>query len=119
MNIFLSHCQEQYFYGTSSLSGSNSGVVTQIAKEKQLALYFPCFGYSLNLAVADSVKKSNVRCDALETVIRVTKLVKFSPKRNALFDQIKSEDEHSFGSGIRHFAQQGGQLTVSRSQAFS
>ena len=36
--------------------------------------------------------------------MEVTEVVKFSPKRNALFDQIKSEDEYSFGSGIRSFS---------------
>ena len=103
MNIPLSHCRGQCYDGASSMSGSKSGVATQIAKEEQRALYLHCFGHALNLAVADSVKKSKVCCDALETAMEVTKLVKFSPKRNALFDQIKSEDEHSFGSGIRSF----------------
>ena len=103
MNIPLSHCRGQCYDGASNMSGSRSGVATQIAKEEERALYLHCFGHALNLAVADSVKKSKVCCDALETAMEVTKLVKFSPKRNALFDQIKSEDEHSFGSGIRSF----------------
>ena len=91
MNIPLSHCRGQCYDGASSMSGSKSGVATQIAKEEQRALYLHCFGHALNLAVADSVKKSKVCCDALETAMEVTKLVKFSPKRNALFDQINSE----------------------------
>ena len=66
-------------------------------------MYLHCFGHALNLAVADSVKKSKVCCDALEIAMEVTKLVKSSPKRNVLFDQIKSEDEHSFGTDIRYF----------------
>ena len=42
--------------------------------------------------------------DALEIALEVTKLVKFSPKRNAAFDRIKSvEEEHSFGGSIRSF----------------
>ena len=35
--------------------------------------------------------------------MEVTKLVKFSPKRNAAFDQIKSEEEHGVGGSIRSF----------------
>ena len=66
-------------------------------------MYLHYFGHALNLAVADSVKKSKVCCDALETAMEVTKLVRFSPKRNAVFDQIKSDDEQSCGSGIRSF----------------
>ena len=103
MNIPLRHCRGQCYDGASSTIGSKSGVVTQIAKEEERALYLHCFGHALNLEVADSVKKSKVCCDAIETAMEVTKLVKFSPKGNALFDQIKSEDEHSFGSGIRSF----------------
>ena len=77
MNIPLSHCRGQCYDGASSMSGSKSGVETQIAKEEQQALYLHCFGNALNLAVADSVKKSKVCCDALETAVKVTKLVKF------------------------------------------
>ena len=65
------------------MSGSKTGVATQIAREEERALYLHCFGHSLNLAVTDSVKKSKVCCDALETAMQVTKLIKFSPKRNA------------------------------------
>ena len=103
MSIPLSHCRGQCYDGASSMSGSKSGVATQIAKEEPRTLYLHCFGHALNLAVADPVKKSKECCDALETALEVTKLVKFSPKRNALFDKIKSEDEHSFGSGVRSF----------------
>ena len=85
------------------MSGSKSGVATQIAKEEQRALHLHCFGHILNLGVAESVKKSKVCCDALEPAMEVTKLVKFSPKKNALFDQMRSEDKHSFGSGVRSF----------------
>ena len=41
--------------------------------------------------------------DALEIALEVTKLVKFSPKRNAAFDRIKPVEEHSFGGSIRSF----------------
>ena len=44
--------------------------------------------------------------------------MKVSPKRNDLFDQIKNEDEYSFGSGIRSFVQQSGQFVVTLQQAF-
>ena len=67
------------------------------------ALYVHCLGHALNLAVADTVKQSKVCLDGLEIALEVTKLVKFSPKRNAAFDQIKSVEEHSFGGSIRSF----------------
>ena len=67
------------------------------------ALYVHCLGHALNLAVADTVKQSKVCLDGLEIALEVTKLVKFSPKRNAAFDRIKSVEEHSFGGSIGSF----------------
>ena len=86
MNIQLTNCRGQCYDGASNMSRSRNGVATQIAREENQALYIHCFGHALNLAVADTVKQSKVCCDTLETALEVTKLVKFSPKRNAAFN---------------------------------
>ena len=39
--------------------------------------------------------------DALDTALQVKKLVMFSPKRNAVFDRIKSEKEHGIRGSIK------------------
>ena len=46
-----------------------------------------------------------VCCDALDTAFEISKLIKFSPKRNAAFDRIKSESEEDnlSNTGIRSF----------------
>ena len=67
------------------------GLAAQIVREENRALYIHCFGHALNLAVADTVKQSKVCHDALDTALEMKKLVMFSPKRNAVFDRIKSE----------------------------
>jgi len=103
MNVQITNCCGQCYDGASNMSRSRNGVATQIAREENRALYVHCFGHVLNLAVADTVKQSKVCRDALETALEVTKLVKFSPKRNAAFDRIKSVEEHSFGGSIRSF----------------
>ena len=41
--------------------------------------------------------------NALETAFEITKLIKFSPKRNAIFDRMRSEDEDLTSVGIRTF----------------
>ena len=86
MNVQLTNCRGQCYDGASNMSGSRNGVATQIAREENRALYVHCFGHALNLAVADTVKQSKVCRDALEIALEVTKLVKFSPKRNAAFN---------------------------------
>ena len=89
MNVQLTNCRGQGYDGVSNMSGSRNGVATQIAREENRALYVHCFGHALNLVVADTVKQSKVCRDAL-----VTKLAKFSSKRNATFNRTKSEQEH-------------------------
>ena len=44
-------------------------------------------------------------CDALDTAFEISNLIKFSPKRNAAFDRIKSETRKDWvlGVGIRSF----------------
>ena len=50
-----------------------------------------CYGHSLNLAASDAVKKCKVMSDALDTTFEISKLIKYSPKRNAMFDKLKRE----------------------------
>ena len=55
------------------------------------ALFTHCHGHSLNLAVCDTIKKCKLTRDVLDVTHEISKLVKFSPKRNAIFDKIKEE----------------------------
>ncbi len=52
------------------------------------SVYTHCYGHALNLAVSTTMKKSKVCCDAMEVALEITKLVKFSPNRNVMFDKI-------------------------------
>ena len=106
INVQLSQCRGQCYDGASNMSESRSGVATQISREEKRALYTHCFWHALNLAVVDAIKQSKVCRDAMETAFEITKLIKFSPKRNAAFDRIKAEpkeEESGIGVGIRTF----------------
>ena len=87
MNVLISNCRGQYYDGVSNVTGSKRGVAAQIAREGSQALFIHCFAHSLNLTVADTLEQSKVSCVALETALEVTKLIKFSPNRNAMFNQ--------------------------------
>lgn len=82
------------------MSGKNSGLKTLVLKVNKKALYTHCFGHSLNLAVQDTVKQITVIRDVLDATYEVTKLVKYSPKRESLLTEIKKEVSSS-GGGIR------------------
>ena len=105
IGLKLSECRGQCYDGGSNMSGIRNGVATQIAREEKCAVYTHCYAHSLNLAVGNIIKRSKICDDALDVAFEITKLVKFSPKRNAAFDCIKAEvvEENGFASGIRTF----------------
>ena len=55
------------------------------------ALYTHCYSHSLNLAASDTLQNCKVMKTALETTHEITKLIKYSPRRQNLFDSIKEE----------------------------
>ena len=101
MHVNISKCRGQCYDGASNMRGSRNGVAAQICSEEKRAIYTHCYGHALNLAVSDCVKKCKVCSDALDIAFEITKLIKFSPKRNAAFDHIREESEEGSGMGIR------------------
>lgn len=86
------------------MSGSRTGVATQITRKENRVLFLHCFTHSLNLAVSDTMKNSTVCQAALETAFEVSKLLNYSLKREAAFDRIKSSnEENSFACSVRSF----------------
>ena len=105
LNVQLSQCLGQCYDGATNMSGIRSGVSTQIIKEEKRAVYTHCYAHALNLAIGETIKRSKVCCDALDVAFEVCKLIKFSPKRNALFDEIKAAnaDELEYSASIQTF----------------
>ena len=66
-------------------------VARNISEEEPRALFIHRYGHSLSLAAADTIKKCNLLKSALEMAYEIIKLVKFSPRREALFENIKSQ----------------------------
>ena len=73
------------------MSGIRTGVAKQILDVEPCALYTHCYGHSLNLAASDTLQKCKLMKCALEATHEITKLVKYSPRREYLFRQIKDE----------------------------
>ena len=88
LNLPLERCRGQCYDGASTMKGARNGVAKQLCDEEPRAIYLHCYGHAFNLAVADSVRNSRVMKDALDVTYEASKLVKFSPKRNTLFDKI-------------------------------
>ena len=107
MNLTMAQCRGQCYDGASNMTGSKHGVAAQLLAEEPCALLTHCYGHALNLAVADAMKQSKVCRDALDTAFEISKLIRFSPKRNAAFNRIKienpAEEESGPSHGIRSF----------------
>ena len=89
MNFSLSRCRGQCYDGAANMKGGNTGVAKQLLDEEPRALYTHCYWHALNLAVGDAVKHYKVVKDALDTTYEVSKLVKYSPKRDTALQTLK------------------------------
>ena len=98
MNLPLSKLRGQCYKGASTMRGARSGVATRICEEEPRAVYTHCYGHSINLAASDAVKESKLMRDALDTIYEITKLIKYSPRREAIFFNLKQESDTSTGN---------------------
>lgn len=70
------------------MSGIRKGVQVLVKKEAQCCLYVHCFAHSLNLAVHEVTRKSELIRNCMDYIFNLVQLIKFSPKRQALFDSV-------------------------------
>ena len=90
----------QCYDGCSTMAGAKSGVAVRIEEIEPRAVFTHCFGHALNLAVGDTIKHLPDLRDCLDICFEIVKLIKFSPKRDAMLKQQKEEDG-SCEPGIR------------------
>ena len=85
LNLSLSKARGQCYDGASNMSGIRNEIATQLCKEEPRAVYNHCYGHALNLAVSDAIKGSKVMKSCLDTAYEITKLIRYSPRREAFF----------------------------------
>ena len=91
LNLQLSRCRGQCYDGGSNMAGSKNGVKAQILREEPRALFTHCYGHALSLSVADTVRMVKCLGSTMDTVHELSKLLQYSPKRSALFKDLKAE----------------------------
>ena len=64
--------------------------VARVIDEESRAVYIYCYGNSISLAVNDAMKISIPINKALEVTHEVTRLIKYSPRCEEVFRQLKS-----------------------------
>ena len=100
-NLSLGKLRGQCYDGASAMQGARSGVATRICEEEPHALYTHCYGHSINLAASDAIKRTKVMKRAMETAHEITKLVKYSPRREQIFHNQKVANNDHHGPGLR------------------
>ena len=87
MNLILSMCRGQCYDGADNMKT----VAAEIKSIEPRALYLHCYGHSLNLAVANTLKEIRPMADTLDHCLEICNLLKFSPRRDAIFCRLKEE----------------------------
>ena len=90
-NLNVNQLRGQCYDGASVMSGLRNGVAAQVQKLEPRAIYTHCYGHSLNLAAGDTIKRCTVLKKALDITYEMSKLIKYSPKRDAMFSKLKDE----------------------------
>ena len=91
LNLNISQCRGQCYDGGSNMAGSRNGVKSQILQQEPRALFTHCYGHALSLGIADSIKNVKILKSHMDTTFEISKLLQYSPKRQSLFDSIKSD----------------------------
>jgi len=87
----ITQCRGQAYDGASNMSGVRNGVQALVKKDADQALYVHCLAHSLNLCVQEVAKKCDLVRNVMELIYELVQLIKFSPKRQALFDRLRKE----------------------------
>lgn len=91
-NLPISKLHGQCYDGASAMRGVRSGVAKQIYDEEPRA---HCYVHSINLAVNDAMKLCKQLKMALEVTHEITKLIKYSPRREEIFKNLKTAYDHT------------------------
>ncbi|XP_067122541.1 zinc finger MYM-type protein 1-like [Centruroides vittatus] len=86
----LSSCRGQCYDGSANMSSVKSDIVAQVSTEEKSATFTHCYEYSLDLIVSDAIRTLSVMSDAMDIVHKISKLVEYSQRCEALFRNIKA-----------------------------
>ena len=101
MNLPFEKLRGQCYDAASAMRSSKCRVAKRICDLEPRAVYTHCYGHALNLAAGDTLKQSKLMKDALETTREITKLIKYSPRRDGIFQRLKETLPEGSTPGIR------------------
>ena len=87
----ISQCRGQAYDGASNMSGHLNGVAAQIEKDVPAALFLHCFAHCTNLCLQSIGRQCAPIRYALDLVMGISQLIRYSPKRTSLFLSLQSQ----------------------------
>jgi len=75
LNLQLSRCRGQCYDSGSNMAGCKSRVKTQILQLEPRALFTHCYGHSLSLSVADTIRAVKHLGSIMDTVHELSKFL--------------------------------------------
>ena len=88
----LDKCRGQAYDGAANMSGKHRGVAALIKQEENAAVHVHCLAHSLSLSLQDVTWSCLSISEGLLFIRELIQLIKWSPKRHALFETLKLED---------------------------
>ena len=90
MQLPLPSCRGQTYDGASNMLSIKSAVAAKILNEMPKALPTHCNAHSLSLSIKSTCQNVNILNDMIGTFCKICVLVKYSPKRENMLGEIKS-----------------------------
>jgi hypothetical protein len=107
LQLSLSDCRGQCYDGASNMLGKRSGVAQKILECQPKAHPTHCHAHCLSLCVKEATKTCKLLSDTMSNANEVIKLIKYSPKRETLLKNIKSnlvDEEGRSAAGVAKFS---------------
>jgi len=93
LDLKLEEIVGQCFDGAANMSGIHKGLATRMRENSPLAIYVHCYGHLLNLAIQSTMTDVVPLRNALGTIQSLYNFLEASPKRHAMFEDIKMDGE--------------------------
>ena len=92
-NLPLSDLRDQIYDGAINMPGKRPGVAAQIKRVQPKAIETHCHGHSVTLSAKDATKSNRLINGVLEIIVEITKIIKFSQKREQFLGAVKKSFE--------------------------
>ena len=83
----------QCYDGTSNMSGVHKGLAIRVKGDSPKAVYVHCHTHRLNLALQAALAENEALRNTLGTVQSIYTFLEASPKRHALFGEVRADSE--------------------------